>query len=456
MNGLLLIKDNLANRISYYHVILFMASLPFNMFYSHLILASLFIHTLIHLNKNTIKPIFKWRTVVLASVFIVTVLSTVYTINPKEGFNEWAKHITILLFPLIFCLNPLDLKRYRQQFLLAFSFACTATIIYLYADALVTIKHYGLPYSNLFSAAFTNHNFSEPIDLHATFFSMQIAVALIFLLSVLLKEKSVDKKVLYLFCSLILSAGIIQLSSKSIVIATIILVNIALPWFLLKAAARLKFMLGSAALSVLLIIVVLNSGTFKERFINEFKADLSKSNQTETSDSRVARWYAATALIRKAPIIGYGAGSEIGLMQEAFYKDKLYSSYLNRLNVHSQYISFLLKSGIIGLVIYLSTLAFGFKIAFRHKDLLFFSFLVIVAIVSFSENLLDVDKGVIFYAFFFSFFFFLNEEDGNNGFPVKIHPSAINHGAVVLEAKSDFNSAGIGQKIRVEATGAQV
>jgi len=46
----------------------------------------------------------------------------------------------------------------------------------------------------------------------------------------------------------------------------------------------------------------------------------------------------------------------------------------------------------------------GFSLAFRNKDLMLFSFLSIISTVSVSENLLDVDKGLIFYALFFSFF----------------------------------------------------
>lgn len=38
--------------------------------------------------------------------------------------------------------------------------------------------------------------------------------------------------------------------------------------------------------------------------------------------------------------------------------------------------------------------------------MLFISFMLIIAVVSVSENVLDVDKGVMFYSFFFSFFMF--------------------------------------------------
>ena len=178
MKELFLIKDNLANRISYYHVMLLLLSLPFDRFYSHLILASLAIHTIIQFKKESVKPLFTWRTAVLQSVFWVTLVGTLYTINFQQSLLEWTLDLPILLIPLIFCFNPLDLKKYRQNLLLIFSLGCTATIGYLYVDALVTIRHYQLPLSAILSPAFTNHNFSEPIDMHATFLSLQIAIAL--------------------------------------------------------------------------------------------------------------------------------------------------------------------------------------------------------------------------------------------------------------------------------------
>jgi O-antigen ligase len=413
MNGFFLIKDNLANKISYYHLLLLMASLPFNMFYSHLILASLAIHTLIHFDKNAIRPVFTWRTIVLQSVFLITVFSTLYSINRTEAFNEWGKHLSILVFPLLLCLNPLEIKKYREQLLMGFAIVCTATIAYLFMDALVTVKHYNLPLSALFSPAFTNHNFSEPLDIHATFFSMQIAISLVYLLSVLAREIVFYKKLFYLVCCLVLTAGIMQLSSKSIFMIMVIVINIALPWFLLKGAKRWRFIAVSTTMSALLFAVILNTNTFKERYVDELKTDLTKTNTNETTDSRVARWGIALELAGKSPLIGYGAGSEIGLLHEEFYNHKLYNSYLNGLNAHSQYLSFLLKSGIVGLLLYLATLAFGFRIAFRQNDLLFLTFMALIAIVSLSENLLDVDKGTIFYAFFFSFFVFSNEDMAN-------------------------------------------
>src|SRR6185437_2588758 len=252
-----LIKDNPANKISYYHLLLLMASLPFDMFYSHVILISLTIHTLIHLKKDTIKPFPELRIIVLTSVFLVTVLSTIYTINFGAAYQEWGRQITILLIPLIFWLNPLDLKKYRPNFLMAFALVCTGIIAYLFIDSVFVIRHYHLSVSFLFSRYFTNHNFSQPIAIHATFFSMQIALALVFMLSVLLKKRSFYNRLFYLCCCGVLSAGLIQLGSKSVVVAMVVIINLAVPYFILQGTGRRRFIWISAVLTILIAAGVL-------------------------------------------------------------------------------------------------------------------------------------------------------------------------------------------------------
>jgi len=421
MTELFRIKDTLANKISYYHLMLFLLSLPFDRFYSHVILISFAIHTLIHLDKKQIKPIFTLRTLVLQAVFFVTVISTIYTVNRPAAFKDWELYIPIALFPILFCLNPLDLKKYQPQLFLAFALGCVAAIVYLYCEAFVTIVHYGLPLSTILSHAFTNQNFSVPIDMHATFFSMQIIVALVYMLSLLIREWRTSNKIFYSTCFLILAAGVIQLSSKSAVVALFLVINIAFPYFLLKGIMRKRFIMIAASISILLVAGIFNSHTFRARYLTELKDDLSKSTIGETTDSRLSRWEIAADLIKKAPLIGYGAGSEIELLREQYFAKKYYRSYINHLNAHNEYLSFMIKSGIWGLAVYLAILIYGFKKAMRKKDIVFFSFMMLLAVVSLSENILDVDKGVMFYGFFFTWFVFISEQPDKLQIPIKRH-----------------------------------
>jgi O-antigen ligase len=406
MKELFLIKDSTANKISYYLILLFLLSLPFDRFYSHLIMIGLFIHTLIHLGKSRIRPIFTWENLTLQSIFLLTVISTFYGTNQTQGYQEVGKQALILLIPLLFCLNPIDLAKYRNNFFSIFSIGCTLATAYLYLQALVTINYYHLPLSALFSTAFINHNFSEPFDIHATYFSMQLSLALVYLLSVVLKSTFSKFNIFLVCCCCILTAGIIQLGSKSVYIALLLIINLAVPYLLIGSKKRFSYFLIAGAVSVVLFAGIYKTGAFKTRYISGIKNDLGVSASHDLTDPRLARWKVALGIVSVSPLVGHGVGSETELLKAGYFQNKLYSSYLAGLNAHNEFLSLLIKSGIFGLIVYLLTLGFGIVASIRNKDLIYFAFVALIFIVSFSENLLDVDKGIIYYAFFFSLLHF--------------------------------------------------
>jgi len=406
MRKLFFIDDSLANKISYYHLLLLLISLPFDYFYSHVIIISFTIHTLIQFKKSAVKPMLTLQNVVLVSVFMITLICTTYSAYKKEAYTELGRQIVILIFPLLFCINPLDIRKYKTQLLLGFALYCTGTTLYLFADAFRVIRYYHYPVSTIFSHAFTNHNFSNPIGMHATFLSLQLGLALIYLLAIVVKKGAWSTRIFYAICCCILTAGLIQLSSKSVFAVVFVVVNFGFPIFILHGRKRIMFLVAAIGVSAVLLVSIFNITTFRERYIKDLTEDLSRTPAEGTLDSRIERWGASVHLIGQSPIVGHGSGSELPLLKDEFFKRKLYNSFLNGLNSHNQYLSFLLKSGVLGLLVYLFTLAYGFSRAFKTKDIVFVAFMLLIAIVSLSENILDVDKGTMFYGFFYSFFIF--------------------------------------------------
>lgn len=397
---------NKPDQITYYHLVLMLLSLPFDRFYTHLIIISFGVHTLIHFEKDTFKALFKWDIFILQAVFFITLVSLFYSTHKPEGYNELGKQLTILILPLLFCISKFDWRKYRNNIFVVFSAGCVLTVIYLYLQALVTIRFYHLPLKALFSAAFTNHNFSEPIGIHATYFAMLLSIALVHFLSLLVIEKSKFYRLTFVLFCLILFLAIIQLSSKAVLIGLLFVILFIFPYFLVERAKKIKFLLVSIFLSLLLMLVFYNVDAFKKRYITELGNDLSKTSTDRLSEPRMARWNIALKIATQSPIIGHGAGTEIALLSEQFYEKKMYQSFLAKFNAHNQYLSFLITAGILGLMMYIYMLYFGFRLAFFHKDLLFFTFMVMITIVSFSENILFVDKGITFYSLFFTLFYF--------------------------------------------------
>jgi O-antigen ligase len=405
-------KDTVENKISYFHLLLFLMMLPFDRFYSEIILISFSAHTLIHLTKSKLSNLLKFPFIVLSSIFLAGLVGVIYSSDKNQALNDLERQFAIFLLPALFSLSSLNFKLYRDSLLKGFGISCTVTIAYLFVYAIRTIQFNNLPPQFLFNTAFLNHNFSAPIDLHATYMSMYVALSLFAFLYFVLHEKNQLVRILYILAIVVLVAGLMQLASRAVFIATAFIIAVLYPLLALERINRLRFLLATIALLFIAIIGIYRIDSLKERFIIGFKNDLTQTSiNNELLEPRAGRWEIAWNLIQQSPVIGHGSGSEKRLMLDEYFKHKLYNSYLNRLNAHNEYLSMWLKTGIWGLLVFLLTLVYGFVIAFRNRDLLFASFMTLIAVVSFSENIMDVNKTVFFYAFFFSLFIFSSPPD---------------------------------------------
>lgn len=403
MRNLFFINDTTENKVSYYHLALFLAVLPYDYFYSELILISFGIHTLIHVKREKYKYIFSKTVLVITSLYFLNLVSILYSSDRQEGTNLAVHQLAILLFPLLFALSHLNFAKYRMQLICIFGFSCVISIIYLYFDALRTILVLKLPVASLFTANFMNHNFSLPIGIHATYLAMYIAFSIIAFLFILLKMQPVRQKWIYIIACLILLTGLVQLSSRASFIAFLIVVNFAFPFLLFQGRKRLALLLITSFISAAVFLLIYNVDSFKTRYVSELKTDLTDQVKLiENTEPRVARWEAILELVKQSPFIGYGNGSETKLLKEKYFNKGLYISFINEFNTHNQYLAVLLKTGIIGLLLFLFILYFGYSNALQRKDLLLLGFMIMITVVSFSENVLELNKGIFFYSFFFS------------------------------------------------------
>jgi O-antigen ligase len=332
-------------------------------------------------------------------------IGILYSPDKPEAINVATRQLAILLIPVLLSLNELDLEKYKWRLLMAFGYGCTVVIIYLFGDALHTILYFHLPLSSLYSLAFMNHNFSLPIEMHATYLSIYVAFSISIFLYALSGKPGLLHKWLYIFCILILSLGMLQLSSRAVFIALVLVVNFVFPFMLFSGRKRLRFFVCASLVSVLVFLGISNIDSFRFRYISELRKDLIDNTvMIEKTEPRMARWEATLELVKQAPVIGYGSGAEKELLKQMYFEKKFYNAYLNEFNAHNEYLSIQLKWGLVGLALYCCILFAGARIALKRKDLLFAAFMVIIAVVSVSENILDLNKGIFFYAFFFSFF----------------------------------------------------
>jgi O-antigen ligase len=405
MKQLFVINDTLSNKLSYYHLIFFLITLPFDRFYSQLVLISFLIHTIIHLKKSSFQHLPLKKILIVQSVFWLTVVGMLYSKNISHAGSMLSRQLAIFILPLLFFLTQLDLKKYSGHLLKIFSLTCTAVVLYLYVDAFRIISYSNLPFRSITTPAFLNHNFSSPIGLHATYLSLYIALSLIFLMTILFRPNAKAARILIVLQMLFLFVGLIQLGSRTIFFTALLFIGFVFPILYLRGRTRRKYIVYSLAILLVTGFFIFQIAGLKGRFLNDLSVDLGAQSRSSTfDDPRVERWKLAVGIIKQSPVFGHGSGDELDLLKDSYFQHKLYTSYLFSLNAHNEYLSILIKNGIIGLLVYLFTLGYGFFVAWQKRDIVFTGFLLLITMLSFSENFLDVNKGIFFYAFFFSFF----------------------------------------------------
>lgn len=406
MKRLFNIAGTVEDNISYWHLAIFLAMLPFDFFYSQLVMVSFAAHTLIHLRRERLRLLFTRPVAMVMAVYVLGLLGMLYSHDRAAAWDLAGRQSAILIWPILLTLTNLPLVPYTLRLLRFFAWVVVGTILYLYIDAFRIIAFYHMPLKSILSQAFMNHQFSLPVGIHATYISLYAALGFVVLLQGLLLAKARASQVLNVIGLAILALGLLQLSSRAVCIALLVIVNTVFPRMMLQGKKRGWFLGISLMLTLAAGLFINNTAAFKTRYFTELKQDVSQQQKMDydITEPRIERWKLAWQLVQQKPLIGHGSGSELRLLKAAYFEHKLYSSYLNEFNAHNQYLSFLIKTGFAGLLVYLYVLGYGAWVAIRQRHLFLAAFLCMLIIVSVGENILDVNKGIFFYGFFMSLF----------------------------------------------------
>ncbi len=124
---------------------------------------------------------------------------------------------------------------------------------------------------------------------------------------------------------------------------------------------------------------------------------------------RLEYWRISNEIIQKKPIFGYGTGDLADVFKEkyALIDNGLKEKY--QLRSHNQYLSVTIALGIFGLVFFLFFIVYPVGFAFRQRNYFYLICLCISLLSFFSEDTLETQDGVFFFAFLSFFFLFSSQ-----------------------------------------------
>ena len=335
----------------------------------------------------------------LLSFYLINGISFFYSDDRDSGLFDLQVKLSLFIFPIVLlCQNGLNLEEIKK-ILYWFS---TGVAFFSLIAIVISIFKYG--------ELFANQELAHLIGLHASYYSLFVALSIFVILEIFLEKKAT---LIHFIILALLLFMISLLASRSIIIGLFILTVI---WFSLIRFNKKNLFFSSLTI-VLITLFCLSFKPIRNRFYEavdskdfvELDAPLNEHKTLgKTYGGRAIRfaiWQCSFDLIKENWILGVGTGDTQNKLQESYKTHTFEFAYLyNRYNAHNLFIQTIISSGILGLVSIVSILTFLVFISIKIKSITSFAFSLLFIFISLVEASLNVQSGVVFFALFSSIF----------------------------------------------------
>lgn len=370
--------------------------------------------------------------------FVFLVFSLFYSDNYDWGVRRLIQMLPLLIFPIIFYLNRdvID-KAFKDKILWCFSISVMILVFYQMGYTVYNLDFFlgdltetEIIRNRLSSQDVLNQDVVSGIktrryrsallditDTHFTYQGLWVIFCVFFMINKafrFIKRKNI-KGYLLLVVSMLLIAWLFMISSRMPILAMFVATFYVL-FVIRKIKMKHRIALFGACTSFLVLAYfVFTPLRVRVNEIINTKFDFPSETKTEYNyDSINVRHgiYACAAhIVKENPWFGVGVGDSQDVLN-ACYNDKIGAKIYTWMdyNTHNQYLFFAVASGMFSLLFYLLFLYLQHKEALKYKNVLYLYFIIVVALISLTENILSRSDGVMFFTFFSSLFLFNNRD----------------------------------------------
>lgn len=322
--------------------------------------------------------------------FLILTLSLLYSENKMEGWFLLERRLSLLAFPLI--LGSVTLTKKQIRLILA-SFIFSVLII----STIGLLKTYSLFIQNQaqnssLALDYYQWIFPKLVRFHAPYLAIYLSLAgLISAFWFIRLNNNLRTQILLFGLVVFFSLTLAFTASRTAIAA----------YSFLIAGLFTHHLIGKKQYLLLLGCIILLFAT-SFYLLDSLPYLKSKFLSGTGSSERWQLWEAAFIAWKNAPVFGYGIADASKEIESYFLRLNYSISFSHNFDPHNQYISTLLKSGIIGLAAFLLML---FVPAFRDLTkgrLLLPLVMLLFAGCFFTESVLSAQKGVVIFSLLYS------------------------------------------------------
>lgn len=336
--------------------------------------------------------------ILLLLLFGLHLVGMIFTENVDRGWFDVEVKLSLMAFPLAFIgfrfLHQTNFNRTLRAFLfgsLLASIFCLAQSLYAYA-ILDKTYHY-----------FIASRFS--VIIHPSYFALYLIFAMITLVHLEWPVVHQDRwRTLRNVATLIvLSISVLLTASKSGFIMWSVMAIGLTALFIREMEQKWIPILGLTVMVSIMGAIFQNAPLLQARITNVLKVAQSDEVNPQSNESTALRFLiyrSSLDLVEQQPWYGQGTGDFQDALDEIYEKRGYTQAAERHLNAHNLFLQSWIGLGFPGFVLTLGIFLMMLVQSLRNKDVLFLGFTIIFGILSMTESTLNVQAGVVFFAFF--------------------------------------------------------
>ncbi len=386
-------------------ILLAFAGLFFPLEISNLTLGLLLLYTIFQL-----KPVDYFSTIrsnrllsLILALYIILIVGLIYSANFSNGTFILEKRLGLLLIPLL--LVPALVKKKTNEEILLIGMG---VITLLSSVVMIAMAAYRRLMLNDLQAFY----FENLPPIHYVYYSLIFACGTLILLDVALRDIRSKVGILVVALLFVYSLGILILVASKTGMMSFALAS---GWlFYHRLPNRRMFWVAAFLLIATGSLFLYLNDTTRNRFVGltEHLSVLTMDNLGDQSvnindlNMRLLFWKISTSHVISDQVWMFGVGT--GDAQD--YLDALYVLPEYQLygyvgwDSHNQWVFTFVQLGVVGLLLLGALFIRAFQIAIQQRHVSFFGFLFVTLSFSFSESILESNKGIVFVALLLAVF----------------------------------------------------
>ena len=381
-----------------------------------LIILTFLICVLNQLTRNDLLAAFKQKWIWVFSIpFLLTLIGFLYSEDTHLGGFMIEKRLSIFLFPILFFALSKWLNRSVVMDGIVLGgitslLGCFTQSLYLYQTGVGGTE---LFYSDLLA---------YPLYGQAVYLSFMINTWIVLIVYQMINKEGVigKSKLVSIILIVVLLIFHFLLASRMSMLVLLLVAGLFFVFWGVRKIGMAKS-IGILSISTLIVIAMafifpktLNRFRNVDKFeynyenkspLNHFNAEYNELNWTGIT-VRLAIWNAIVEDLKfPEAFIGKGSGDVESTLLSSYTKRNFHLALEHNFNTHNQYLDFLLSTGVFGMLFLLGSMLLLLVYGLKTGNYVFAFFVVIVLFTMMTENILNRNMGIVFYAFVSSFLF---------------------------------------------------